>query len=216
MAGPIRVAVIEDALVLARGLAAFVLEALPEAEVTAHPEPEVLWAPGSAVQLVVCGPSALSAYCGLLADDPRAVAAMAVVTDAAKIDFAAPLAVGIDVLWDFRGSQASFAAALQAALNGQAWVSESIAGPMTSDLGVQLRRGLRAADYGLTPRESEILQLLATGASNKDIAAMLFISQNTVKNHVRAVLDRLHAGSRTEAVMIGARAGLIDIRGGRV
>ena len=46
-------------------------------------------------------------------------------------------------------------------------------------------------------------------------APYLFISQNTVKNHVRAVLDKLHASSRTEAVMIGARVGLIDIRSGR-
>ena len=215
MAQHIRVAVIEGAPLLARGLLGFVTDALPQAAVRVESDPEALWVPGAAVQVAVCGPAALATYCGLLSDDPLPVASVAVVIDPAKVDYAAALAAGVEVLWDYRGSAATFAAALHSALHSQPWVSETLSGPMASDLGVQLRRGVSAADYGLTPRETEILQLLATGASNKDIAGMLFVSQNTVKNHVRAVLDRLHAGSRTEAVMIGVRAGLIDIGGGR-
>lgn len=208
------VVVVEDAEVLARGLVEFVGMALPGAEIRATRDPETLLGSGPAPDAVVCGPTALSAYCGMLADMPTPLPSLAVVSDPARVDFTAPLAAGIDVLWDFRGSPGTFAAALQAAIAGQAWVSDSVSGPMTSDLGVQLRRGLQAADFGLTPREGEILQFLATGMSNKEIAGQLFISQNTVKNHVRAVLDKLHADTRTQAVMIGARVGLIDLGGG--
>ncbi|MBL8210791.1 MAG: response regulator transcription factor [Bryobacterales bacterium] len=61
----------------------------------------------------------------------------------------------------------------------------------------------------LTPRETEILRLLATGIANKEIAARLAISEHTVKAHIASVLGKLHAGSRTEAVSIGLRQGLI-------
>ncbi len=213
MTTPAVVAVIEDAEVLSRGLADFVAQTLPGSAVRALPGPAGL--PATEADLVICGPSALRSFCGYLSDAPQPVAAVAVISDASRVDFAALLAAGIEALWDFRGNPSSFGSAVAAALRGNAWVSESLTAAMASDIGVQLRRGLQSADYGLTPRENEILQYLATGASNRDIAAALFISQNTVKNHVRAVLDKLHAASRTEAVMIGARVGLIDVRSGR-
>jgi len=165
--------------------------------------------------LVICGPAGIRSWCGVLADEAVAVPTVAVIGDPRAVDFAAVLAAGVEALWDLRGSLPSFAAAVTAALRGQPWVSDSLTAAMTSDLGVQLRRGQQVADYGLTPRENEILQLMATGLSNRDIAVRLFISHNTVKNHVRAVLDKLHAATRTEAVMIGARVGLIDLQTGR-
>lgn len=61
----------------------------------------------------------------------------------------------------------------------------------------------------LTPRELEVLQLLAEGLVNKDIARRLRISDNTVKFHVNAVLGKLGARTRTEAVTRAARLGLI-------
>jgi two-component system NarL family response regulator len=133
-----------------------------------------------------------------------------VVLDPAEVDFAAMLLAGVEVAWDLRSPFPTFAAALSAALRGETWVSESLTASMASDIGLRLRRGQEAAGFGLTPRECEVLRLMATGQANRDIAERLFISVNTVKNHVRAVLDKLHAGSRTEAVMIGARVGLVD------
>ena len=56
----------------------------------------------------------------------------------------------------------------------------------------------------LTPREREILQLLADGMSNGDVAAKLFISQETVKSHVRHILAKLEADTRTHAVAIAS------------
>ena len=62
----------------------------------------------------------------------------------------------------------------------------------------------------LTPREREILQLLADGMSNADVAAKLFISQETVKSHVRHILTKLEADTRTQAVAIALRESIID------
>ena len=61
----------------------------------------------------------------------------------------------------------------------------------------------------LTPREREVLQLLAEGLSNKAIARRLQISDHTVKFHVTAIMTKLHAQSRTEAVVRATRLGLI-------
>jgi DNA-binding NarL/FixJ family response regulator len=62
----------------------------------------------------------------------------------------------------------------------------------------------------LTAREREILQLLADGMSNSDVAAKLFISQETVKSHVRHILTKLEADTRTHAVAIALREAMID------
>ena len=62
----------------------------------------------------------------------------------------------------------------------------------------------------LTPREREILQLLADGMSNSDVAGRLFISQETVKSHVRHILTKLEADTRTHAVAIALREAIID------
>jgi len=61
----------------------------------------------------------------------------------------------------------------------------------------------------LTPRESEVLQMLASGLGNKEIAAKLAISEHTVKFHVASILGKLGAASRTEAVSLGIRRGLV-------
>jgi two-component system, NarL family, response regulator YdfI len=63
----------------------------------------------------------------------------------------------------------------------------------------------------LTPREREVLQLLAAGLGNKEIASRLEISEHTVKFHVASIMGKLGATSRTEAVTLGIRHGLIMI-----
>jgi DNA-binding NarL/FixJ family response regulator len=62
----------------------------------------------------------------------------------------------------------------------------------------------------LTARELEVLRLMAQSKSNKEIAEALFISDNTVKNHVRNILEKLHLHSRMEAVMYAMRKRLLD------
>ncbi len=63
----------------------------------------------------------------------------------------------------------------------------------------------------LTAREEEVLQLLAQGLQNKEIAGQLVISERTVKFHVSCILAKLGAGNRTEAVAIAAQHGLVDM-----
>jgi two-component system, NarL family, response regulator YdfI len=69
--------------------------------------------------------------------------------------------------------------------------------------------GLEELLEPLTPREQEVLRMLALGLANKEIAARLNISEHTVKFHVAAILGKLGAASRTEAVALGIRHGLI-------
>ncbi len=67
------------------------------------------------------------------------------------------------------------------------------------------------SDEALTPREIEVLRHIAEGNRNKDIAERLSISEETVKVHVKHVMDKLGASDRTEAVSIGIRRGIIQL-----
>jgi DNA-binding CsgD family transcriptional regulator len=71
-----------------------------------------------------------------------------------------------------------------------------------------LRKG-PADSYGLSPREREVLNILATGRTDRDIAARLFISERTVHVHVRRILAKLGVSSRTEAAGVAIRQGLV-------
>lgn len=67
----------------------------------------------------------------------------------------------------------------------------------------------RLKDLGITKRELEILELIAQGMSNREIAEKLFVSENTVKTHSSRLFDKLSAKRRTQAVQIGKEMGLI-------
>ena len=66
-------------------------------------------------------------------------------------------------------------------------------------------------DEGLTAREVEVLQQMAAGSRNQDIAQRLFISEETVKVHVKHIMEKLGAGARTQAVTIAIRRGIIQL-----
>lgn len=69
---------------------------------------------------------------------------------------------------------------------------------------------LPPAENPLTEREVEVLQLVAQGLSNQDVAARLIISERTVAGHVRNILGKLHLASRTQAALYAMRTGLTD------
>ncbi len=69
--------------------------------------------------------------------------------------------------------------------------------------------GGKLRELGVTRRELEILELIASGMSNREIAGKLFVSENTVKTHSSRLFDKLSAKRRTQAVQIGKELGLI-------
>ncbi len=104
-------------------------------------------------------------------------------------------------------SGAEIAAAVEAAASGLIVVHPDVASffqPLRAE-----DREAGAFEESLTPREIEVLALLAEGAGNKEIAHRLGISEHTIKFHVGSILAKLGATSRTEAVTLGVRRGLI-------
>jgi two-component system, NarL family, response regulator YdfI len=99
-------------------------------------------------------------------------------------------------------------AALQAVSSGLVVLHPSHAGEGVPAGSAPARRLDELAEP-LTRRELEVLQMLAGGLSNKEIAARLNISEHTVKFHVASILGKLGAASRTEAVSLGIRRGLV-------
>lgn len=75
--------------------------------------------------------------------------------------------------------------------------------------GTFVADGSKREAMGITPRELEILELIAQGLSNREIAAKLFVSENTVKTHSSRVFDKLGAKRRTQAVQLGKEHRLI-------
>lgn len=96
------------------------------------------------------------------------------------------------------------AAAIHAAVSGEVHIDSAVTGHLTRRMaGPQV--GLRS----LTPREREILLLVAEGGSNRDIAERLVISERTARTHVSNVLSKLELSSRTQAVLLAIREGLV-------
>jgi two-component system NarL family response regulator len=100
---------------------------------------------------------------------------------------------------------------------GQSLINPSMAGKLLSEFATLAKRDAEeeervqhVAAPKLTDREMEVLKLVARGMNNRDIAKELFISENTVKNHVRNILEKLQIHSRMEAVMIAVRQKLIE------
>jgi len=99
---------------------------------------------------------------------------------------------------------------LQGLEQGEAAMTRRMAARLMKEVADSAQRPEPAAPP-LTPRELELLQLVAAGLSNKAIGQRLSISENTVKYHMKHVLQKLGAQNRTEAVSIAMRAGLIEL-----
>jgi len=80
-----------------------------------------------------------------------------------------------------------------------------------SGAGVE-REATRETGANLTPREGEVLQLVAQGATNKEIADSLFISENTVKTHLRNIMEKLHLANRSQAAAYAVKRGLVQYK----
>jgi DNA-binding NarL/FixJ family response regulator len=104
--------------------------------------------------------------------------------------------------------------AIRSVWSGQSRISPSMASKLLSEFAAMSQRSGDPKQLGakLTDREMQVLRLVAQGLNNKDIAEQLFISENTVKNHIRNILDKLHLHSRMEAVVYAVKEKLLDIQ----
>jgi two-component system NarL family response regulator len=103
--------------------------------------------------------------------------------------------------------------AVRTVVTGQSLISPSMASKLLNEFSALARRvDDRAVPAGprLTERETDVLKLLARGLSNRVIADRLDIAENTAKNHVRSILEKLQLHSRTEAALYAVRERLVD------
>ncbi len=107
------------------------------------------------------------------------------------------------------------AAAVRSVYDGQSLISPSMASKLLTEFALMAKRTNERSNQvpapRLTDRELEVLKLVARGMNNRDIARELFISENTVKNHIRNILEKLQLHSRMEAVVYAVREKLLEI-----
>jgi DNA-binding NarL/FixJ family response regulator len=104
--------------------------------------------------------------------------------------------------------------AVRAVVQGQTLISPSMASKLIVEFASLSKRANEAGGVPaprLTERELGVLRLVAQGMTNREIAEQLFIAENTVKNHVRNILEKLHLHSRMEAVLYAVRQRLFDL-----
>lgn len=102
--------------------------------------------------------------------------------------------------------------AIKAARRGEAVLHPAVAAKLVQELSAP--KGVADAGLGdLTPRETDVLKLIAQGYSNKEIGDKLFIGERTVKTHVSNILGKLHLGDRTQAAIYALRHKLVPLEG---
>ena len=119
------------------------------------------------------------------------------------------LRAGVRAVLPRDASQGEILAAIAAAANGLAVLDPRDLETMLATPAAAPWAGAPAEQPALTPREIEVLRMMAEGEANKTIAWKLGISEHTAKFHAASILSKLNAASRAEAVAIGIRKGLI-------
>lgn len=101
------------------------------------------------------------------------------------------------------------AVAIDAVVAGETALSPRLAASMLAE--VRRQESAATTERVITPREEEVLQLIADGCSTPEVAEQLFISQKTVKNHLASIYQKLGARDRTQAVLQAVRMGIVSI-----
>jgi DNA-binding NarL/FixJ family response regulator len=104
--------------------------------------------------------------------------------------------------------------AVRCVADGEVWIGEGFLSRLMDKYRAAVEgEEATAADQpgGLTPRETEVLKLVATGLRNKEIAARLFVSEKTVKTHLTHIYQRLGLNDRVEVALYAIRHGLVDV-----
>jgi len=99
------------------------------------------------------------------------------------------------------------------AYRGRSYLPPSMTSKVFEEFNrLAVRQNEKAGTRGLTRREMDVLQLVAKGSSNREIAQMLFISEKTVKNHLTSIFQKLGVQDRTQAALRAIKTGLVDIK----
>jgi NarL family two-component system response regulator LiaR len=208
---PIRLLIVDDHAVVRQGLQMFLrldaeLEIIGEAangqqaiKLTGELQPDIVLM--DLLMPVMGGVEAITVIRREF-PDVEVIALTSVLEDKAVIDAIRAGAIGY-LLKDTEADE--LIRAIKAAAAGQVQLSPQAA--------ARLMREVRTPDSpeSLTERETEVLRLLATGLSNKEIAQELVIGEKTVKTHVSNILAKLNIRSRTQAALYAARIGLVEL-----
>ncbi len=101
--------------------------------------------------------------------------------------------------------------AVRMANNGETALSPQLAQSMLNEVRRVDSSAERIEDRLISPREEEVLQLIAEGCSTPEVAERLYISQKTVKNHLASIYEKLNARDRTQAVLTAVRMGIVKL-----
>jgi two-component system NarL family response regulator len=157
------------------------------------------------------GVGGIEATKAIIAADPAAKVLMLSVSDAEE-DLYDAVRAGASGYLLKEISVEEVAAAIRAVVTGQSPISPSMASKLLAEFNTLARAAdEKASAPKLTDRELQVLGLVARGLSNREVAEQLFISENTVKNHVRNILEKLQLHSRMEAVIYAVREKILDI-----
>jgi DNA-binding NarL/FixJ family response regulator len=172
-------------------------------------------------------PSSAAAMLAFLQDAPAGAGAIALIDDPDPAWVRAALTASIHAIISRDANAEDLQMALQAAEAGFILLHPTSVHGLLQSNAMDEMRAINGEDMDqenlpredvvedlledLTARESEVLRLVSMGLGNKEIATRLAISEHTAKFHISSILSKLHAASRTEAVSLGIRKGLIPI-----
>jgi DNA-binding NarL/FixJ family response regulator len=144
--------------------------------------------------------------------EPLSEAAIVLLTEVSDArSVARLLRIGVRAILARESDPDNVLSAIYAAYDGLVLLSTATAESLSSVYGDQPLEVEDEMSEEITSRETDVLRMLAEGLVNKEIAARLGISEHTVKFHISSILDKLGASTRTEAVTMGIRRGLIPI-----
>jgi DNA-binding NarL/FixJ family response regulator len=101
--------------------------------------------------------------------------------------------------------------AVRGTVAGNNYLDPAVAGKIMGEISGSKKKPSSLITGKLTPREIEVLQLLAKGLSNEDISKKLFLSEGTVRNHVSSIVDKLGVSDRTQAAILAIQHGLGEV-----
>jgi two-component system NarL family response regulator len=160
------------------------------------------------------GGDGVDACTALVADHPE-VRVLVVAGGSVPVDLARVVGAGATGYLAREASAEELVEAVRTSADGRVLLSPDVATRLMDEFASLVRRSdagdAETAGARLTARELEVLRLVAQGRNNRAIADELFISENTVKNHVRAIHEKLQVHSRMEAVVRAVRDGLLEI-----